>query len=240
MPTAADILREESALGRWPRRLLHVGTLMSYEWQPGNRYGSAVEPVVCRNHVYAGSLEVKGRRDDRSSHYSHKRRSVGHSTGKPLRFTVQDLEAVITRARTSPPSTTSTAGVPQRIDFVWLDVAFIDQRENNPKAVSEMGRQADVFRGASFVYAWLSAISIQQLNQIFGARTAFERPNRALRPMVLVLVDTPGSLLADRRCLHLKGCTNRPGSASLEETPPPGEFHPELFHPPQPFISSMS
>jgi hypothetical protein len=97
---------------------------------------------------------------------------------------------------------------------------FIDQRENNPKAVSEMGRQADVFRGASFVYAWLSAISIQQLNQIFGARTAFERLNRALRPMVLVLVDTPGSLLADRRCLHLKGCINRPGSASLEETPP--------------------
>jgi hypothetical protein len=90
---------------------------------------------------------------------------------RPLRFTVQDLEAVITRARTSPPSTTSTAGVPQRIDFVWLDVTFIDQRENNPKAVSEMGRQADVFRGASFVYAWLSAISILQLNQIFGART---------------------------------------------------------------------
>jgi hypothetical protein len=28
----------------WPYRLLHAGTLTSYEWQPGNTYGGVVEP----------------------------------------------------------------------------------------------------------------------------------------------------------------------------------------------------
>lgn len=40
-----DIAAEETALGCWPRRLLHLPTLTSYEWQPGNTYGSHVSPA---------------------------------------------------------------------------------------------------------------------------------------------------------------------------------------------------
>jgi hypothetical protein len=39
------LLEEESRLGNWPRRLLHVPTMTSYEWQPGNMYGDFVSPL---------------------------------------------------------------------------------------------------------------------------------------------------------------------------------------------------
>ena len=31
--------------GRWPRRLLHVPSLTSFEWEPGNRYGGHTCPL---------------------------------------------------------------------------------------------------------------------------------------------------------------------------------------------------
>ena len=44
MSSLSVLQREEEALGPWPRRLLHVPTLTSCEWQPGNVYGGVTEP----------------------------------------------------------------------------------------------------------------------------------------------------------------------------------------------------
>lgn len=40
----ASLDEEEVALGSWPRRLLHVKSLTSYEWQLGNVYGGVAAP----------------------------------------------------------------------------------------------------------------------------------------------------------------------------------------------------
>ncbi|KIW63922.1 hypothetical protein PV04_08886 [Phialophora macrospora] len=176
MSTPADILREEAALGRWPRRLLHIDTMTSCEWQPGNRYGSASEPA------YAAITYTWGRWKLKNNEMTHVR-AIGIK-GTPwniprvnptIGFTVKALQTVIERASTFPLSTNS--GVPRRVEFVWLDIACIDQRDGSLKAASEMGRQAGIFRGASFVFAWLSTLSIRQLNHIFRARNDFWRPN---------------------------------------------------------------
>lgn len=39
-----SLIEDEDALGDWPRRLLHVPTMTSFEWAPGNYYGSTQEP----------------------------------------------------------------------------------------------------------------------------------------------------------------------------------------------------
>jgi len=44
MSATVDLEAEERALGNWPRRLLHIPTLTSYAWQPGNIYGEVQEP----------------------------------------------------------------------------------------------------------------------------------------------------------------------------------------------------
>lgn len=45
MPSLTQLHKEEEALGAWPRRLLHVPSLTSYEWQPGSCYGPASSPA---------------------------------------------------------------------------------------------------------------------------------------------------------------------------------------------------
>jgi hypothetical protein len=39
-----NLAEEELRLGKWPRRLLYVPTMASYEWQPGNTYKNTPEP----------------------------------------------------------------------------------------------------------------------------------------------------------------------------------------------------
>ena len=238
MSTAADILREENAMGSWPRRLLHVDTLTSYEWQPGNRYGPATEPRYAAITYTWGRWKLDG--NERNEVSAIPVRGVPWDIPRvnPLRFTVQELEAVVTQARTAPPSMATTAGVPQCVDFVWLDVACIDQRENNARAASEMGRQANIFRGASFVYAWLSAISIQQLNQIFGARQAFESgrdPDAAFGALSTLTSDPWFSSLWTLQEAFLRTDAvffSRDAQMALApqvSRNPSGEFHPTCF-----------
>jgi hypothetical protein len=41
----------------------------------------------------------------------------------------------------------------QIVEFVWLDVACIDQRANELRSAAEIGRQAAIFNGAIQVFA---------------------------------------------------------------------------------------
>ena len=168
MSTTVDILKEESTLGRWPRRLLHVETLTSHEWSPGNRYGSAIEPAYAAITYTWGRWRLKD--DEMSKVKAIPVKNVPWKISRvtpDLHFSVQELEAVINRASDPPPQTTSSAASAEHVGFVWLDVACIDQRENHPKAASEMGRQANTFRCPAYVYAWLTSLSQQSLDDIF-------------------------------------------------------------------------
>ncbi|KAL2799239.1 hypothetical protein BJX66DRAFT_293412 [Aspergillus keveii] len=42
-------------------------------------------------------------------------------------------------------------------DFLWLDVACIDQRPNSRENASEIGRQAKICKRAQDVYVWLTS-----------------------------------------------------------------------------------
>lgn len=52
------------------------------------------------------------------------------------------------------------------LDFVWVDVACIDQ-ENRAIKKSEVGRQAAIFQQADHVFVWLNSCAINEF-QIFA------------------------------------------------------------------------
>ena len=58
-------------------------------------------------------------------------------------FTVTDLERVLQQIK-------------QREDYVWIDIACIDQKRIKPK-MEEVGRQASIFKRARRSYVWLNS-----------------------------------------------------------------------------------
>ena len=71
----------------------------------------------------------------------------------PAHFTVERFAAVIADTAELYPSETDAAS---RADFVWLDVACIDQTPGSREKAREIGRQARIFRGAAQVFVWLT------------------------------------------------------------------------------------
>lgn len=163
---AMDLEAEERALGRWPRRLLHVPTLKSYEWQPGSTYNGVPSPsynVVSytwgryrlgdddQQDVQSVPIEIHG-----SDSWSIPRINPNH-------FTAGQFEAVIRTA----------ASHPNPVDFIWLDIACIDQRGFSPRSAAEIGRQAAIFQCAQSVFIWLTTHESGQLKVILDDLWAF-------------------------------------------------------------------
>jgi hypothetical protein len=80
---------------------------------------------------------------------------------KPICFTASQLLTVVQRAAQSASSWALKRNHP--VEFVWLDIACIDQRNSNPRSAAEVGRQAEIFKGANVVYAWLSTLGSADL-----------------------------------------------------------------------------
>ena len=51
------------------------------------------------------------------------------------------------------------------IEFVWLDVACIDQTPNHPQMAFEIGRQARIFRKAKRVFVWVTQSTHEKLEK---------------------------------------------------------------------------
>lgn len=135
----------------WPRRLLHVNSLTSYEWQPGGIYGEHTKPkyniisytwgrFMLREGEYPDvqSMPIKG------TTWENDLPRI-----KPEAFTVKELLNIINIA--AQPYKQYPA-----VDFVWLDIACIDQTPGSPSNASEVGRQARIFRGACDSFIWLT------------------------------------------------------------------------------------
>jgi hypothetical protein len=71
---------------------------------------------------------------------------------KPDHFTVDGLVSTIRIAAVG-----NAAGDVPPVDFIWLDVACIDQTPNSKENASEVGRQAKIFTGAINVFAWFTS-----------------------------------------------------------------------------------
>lgn len=156
-------------IGDWPRRLLHVPSMTSLEWQPGDKYGDHVRPTY--NAVsytwgrYNLDFYIPGIKKEKRNKYRNVRaieingvdwripriNPEQFSTDQFLRLLQQTCEAI--------------DGASEKIDFLWLDVACIDQK-HMPQKMAEIGRQAVIFQGAKRAYIWLTAIDHDRLCHI--------------------------------------------------------------------------
>jgi hypothetical protein len=151
----------------WPRRLLHVPTMTSFERQNGKIYGGCKEPAFNvlsytwgRWEVADGpSLPVKG--------VTWKIPSIACSC-----FTVENFERVLNVA----------AG---KEEFVWLDVACIDQATYDIK-MEEVGRQAGIFHMSSNQFVWLHSLGDETFQDVVQSIT---RSDDDLAPAFEVFVE---------------------------------------------------
>jgi len=130
--------------GDWPARLLYIPTMTSFEWKPDNQYGRHRSPSYAALSYTWGRWRL--RQDQGQSHPRLKVQGITWDippVDESL-FTVAQFEKVLRRCVSQ-----------SRLEFVWVDVACIDQNEGSEVGASEIGRQARIFRGAKNVYVWL-------------------------------------------------------------------------------------
>lgn len=159
---SADLEQEERLLGKWPRRLLYVPNLTSYPWQPGNSYNGVLEPEYNAITYTWGRwrLEEGERLEVKAINISIDGDDWPIPRVKPEHFTVRQFELAIWSA-----ASWSRQGFDGdddndddgSVDFVWLDIACIAQR-HDAQSAAEIGRQALVFRGAKYVFMWLTTM----------------------------------------------------------------------------------
>lgn len=159
-----DLSSEENAIGPWPRRLLHVPTMTSHPWTPGNIYNGIAEPAYnaitytwgrwrlaefSRPDVESLDISIEGDGD-----------SWPIPRVAPEHFSVDQFEDAIVSATFCP----GTGG--EDVDFIWLDIACISQRAHDARSAAEIGRQADIFRGARCVFVWFTTVSAGELKEV--------------------------------------------------------------------------
>lgn len=144
----------------WPQRLLFVPEMKSYERGDGNRYGTVCEPRYNILSYTWGrwqdatgqvqSLEVEG--------IEWKIPAI-----QPHIFTADEFRAIIHE-------------VSLDVEWVWVDVACIDQNSSDILSTKardeEVGRQAGIFARASSAFVWLHQSPIEKLqrfaDELFG------------------------------------------------------------------------
>ncbi|KAL8670778.1 MAG: hypothetical protein Q9168_004700 [Polycauliona sp. 1 TL-2023] len=146
--TQEDDRVRDDEIGRWPRRLLHVPSMTSLEWQPGNIYGDHVAPVYSAVSYTWGryDLDRPGTRRQRQFKKVKGIEIMGIDWAIPRinpaeQFSVGQFYNLIQNA--CKPIKDGDVSV----EFLWLDVACIDQNDG-PQKMAEIGRQAVIFEGA--------------------------------------------------------------------------------------------
>ncbi|ROV98343.1 hypothetical protein VMCG_07151 [Cytospora schulzeri] len=155
----------------WPRRLLQLTSPVwtSHEWQPGHIYGGHREPKYNAISYTWGRFRLDSAEASKAVRRSKKLCQVrGISIDgcpwtippiHPARFTVDEFRQALER--------TSEIDGDSSGKFVWLDVACIDQESEAGQL--EVGRQADIFRGAQKVSVWLTDFSLTELEKAFSS-----------------------------------------------------------------------
>lgn len=166
----AAAIELQNQLGHWPRRLLHVPTMRSLEWNSGNRYGDSIEPK------YNAISYTWGRWCLQPDQFPQVQSIDVHGVSwriprvHPDHFDPATLKAVIEQARTAEPKSPFNFSDGEddeivEVDYVWIDIACIDQNFNLTSML-EIGRQAEIFGGARSVYVWLSHTSTPELREV--------------------------------------------------------------------------
>lgn len=165
-PLAGDQIQEDDrfeGIGDWPRRLLHVPSMTSLEWKPGNRYGDHAAPRYnAVSYTWGrydldipGAKRMKKYRDTKAIQIKGIKWPVPRIS--PEQFSVDQFQRLIWQA------CESVDDIEGQRDFLWLDVACIDQN-NGPQKYAEIGRQAIIFHGAQRVFVWLTKLHGESLS----------------------------------------------------------------------------
>ncbi|KAL4998271.1 heterokaryon incompatibility protein-domain-containing protein [Aspergillus recurvatus] len=121
----------------WPRRLLHIPTMTSFERRGESTYGTVNEPQYGIISYTWGRWESKTASSIKINGTPWKIPAVA-----PEHFTPEMLQAVIHQ-------------VGKDVEYVWIDIACIDQEDQGTK-MDEIGRQVGIFARATRTYVWLS------------------------------------------------------------------------------------
>ncbi|KAF2260842.1 hypothetical protein CC78DRAFT_522758 [Lojkania enalia] len=141
-------LRHEGnhTLNGWPRRLLHVRSMTSVERQGVDVYKGIKAPA------YNAISYTWGRwAADDSDAIKIKNVSWKIPGIQPSHFTVEEFNAAIRKAAENG-----------NVDFIWLDIACIDQGDPKIK-LDEINNQVAIYKRASFVYAWVVPWTTQDM-----------------------------------------------------------------------------
>lgn len=159
-------------MGDWPARLLHIPTMTSCTWKSGNVYVKYKEPR------YATISYTWGRW----------RLSSGMGSCIPtlavsgIAWKIPVVDKALFSSTVFEYALRAIAAEVE-VDFVWVDIACIDQNEGSAEGAKEIGRQAKIFRNSYQTYIWLvsdtkDAIpdSIEALLQNLGRVSALLAP----------------------------------------------------------------
>ncbi len=155
-------MRDPEGIGDWPRRLLHVPTMTSMVWRPGNLYGDFESPAYNAVSYTWGRFRLDQGGKPRPQKYNDIQglpiRGVEWTVPpiNPEHFQEQELSALLKRMTW-----------PSSVEFVWIDIACIDQRRGSEEGSLEVGRQAAIFRGARHVFIWWTGLGGQQTRQLW-------------------------------------------------------------------------
>lgn len=179
----------EAVLGDWPRRLLHIPSMCSLLWQPGARYGTVKEPRYNAISYTWGRYQL----EKSSEPVMNVKQPSGlkvHGVDwdipvvKPEHFHPEQLHGALRAAmRVSqgyffpPKNRAAVVEARDDVEFVWLDIACIDQRFNTASML-EIGRQAQIFSKAECVYVWLCRTSSEVLCDLWRE---YDAMNKVLR-----------------------------------------------------------
>lgn len=133
----------------WPRRLLEVSTMTSYERKPGNVYAGETEPKYSIVSYTWGRFTVPDGQRLAVRGINWQTPAIDES-----KFSIEDFSRMLKKA----------AG---KNRFVWLDIACIDQEDYAVK-MEEVGRQAGIFANADQAFVWIWTLPGAALQEAMG------------------------------------------------------------------------
>ncbi|KAI2775676.1 heterokaryon incompatibility protein-domain-containing protein [Daldinia loculata] len=176
----------------WPRRLLHVPSMTSCKWAPGNSYGGKRNPSYIAVSYTWGRFQLRSP-DEKPHVGALPIRGVPWTIPRvdpDVHFTVDEFQHIIyemmktaerhyefdhmksPRALQKTPASWLVRPLLRWLEkhrmiyeFLRLDIACIDQRAG-PIQMAEIGRQARIFQNAKYSYVWLSHLSHHKIGSL--------------------------------------------------------------------------
>ncbi|KAG8529591.1 uncharacterized protein KY384_006228 [Bacidia gigantensis] len=128
----------------WPLRLLHIPSMTSIERRDGDMYREDHQPRYAIISYTWGRYELPDGPRIQIFGIDWPIPAID-----PKHFTVGDLTHLLNR-------------IGQNYDYIWIDIACIDQKRHALK-MKEIGRQASIFKCASQAYVWLNSHQVDVL-----------------------------------------------------------------------------